>query len=185
EATTTYTYDGLNRLTGIVRPLGNPVSIVWGRNSRLAQRGVYRETTTYDAYGRETEVRVEGGASGPIVQTHQYDALNRRIFSSYFNLLTGTQYVYDTLGRLTFTGHVATPQLSGAFTVAGGSRSTTFLGKTVRNTNERGLVYQMVYRGYGNPDRLDLMQVIAPDPSANVVFTRNGLGQTLTAQQAG
>jgi YD repeat-containing protein len=184
-ATTTYTYDGLNRLTRIARPLGNPVSIIWGSNSRLVQRGSYRETTSYDPYGRESQVQVEGGASGPIVQTHRYDAVNRKIFSSYFNRPSGTVYQYDPLGRLFFTGHVSTPLPSGLFTVNGGFRLSSYSGKTVRNTNERGLVYQMVYRGYGSPDRLDLMEVIAPDPSANAVFTRNGLGQTLSVQQAG
>jgi YD repeat-containing protein len=184
-ATTTYAYDGLNRLTQIARPLGNPVTITWGQISRVVQRGSYRESTTFDAYGRATNVQVDGGVSGSIVQTHRYDPLNRRIFSSYFNQTTGTSYQYDPLGRLFSTGHVATPTPQGAFNVAGGSRRLGFFGKTVVSTNERGFASTLVHRGFGDPDRLELMELIAPDPSASVLFTRNGLGQVLSAVQAG
>jgi len=184
-AVTTYAFDGLNRLKAIVHPTGNPVSITWGQNSRVVQRAPYREFTTFDAYGRTVSVQLDGGASGSIVQTSQYDPVNRKIFSSYFNQAAGTLYQYDPLGRIFSTSNVAKPTPSGLFTVAGGSRTSRFAFSTVQNTNERGLTYEMDYRGYGDPDHLDLLQIIAPDPAANVVFTRNGLGQPLTAQQAG
>jgi len=184
-AVTTYAFDGLNRLKAIVHPTGNPVSITWGQNSRVVQRAPYREFTTFDAYGRTVSVQLDGGASGSIVQTSQYDPVNRKIFSSYFNQAAGTLYQYDPLGRIFSTSNVAKPAPSGLFTVAGGSRTSRFAFSTVQNTNERGLTYEMDYRGYGDPDHLDLLQIIAPDPAANVVFTRNGLGQPLTVQQAG
>jgi YD repeat-containing protein len=184
-AATTYTYDGLNRLTAITHPLGNPVSITWGSNSRVVQRGQYRETTTYDEFGRSTRVQVDGGAGGSIVHTNRYDSLNRKVFSSYFNRSAGTLYQYDPLGRLTFTGHVATPNPSGTYSVTGGTRTTNYSFNTIKSTNERGFFHILSYRGYGSPDNLDLMRIDAPDPSASVAITRNGLGQPLTIQQAG
>jgi len=184
-ATTTYSYDGLSRLTAIVHPTGNPVSITWGQNTRVVQRGPYQEFTAFDGYGRAGLVELSGGASGPIAQFHRFDSVNRKIFSSYFNQSTGTFFQYDPLGRIFATNHVATLNAGGGFTFTGGRRTSFFDRNTVRNTNERGFVYEMRYRGYGDPSKLDLMQVIAPDPAANVVFTRNGLGQPLTVQQAG
>lgn len=184
-ATTTYSYDGLNRLTSIAHPVGNPVTISWGQTSRTVQRGSFTELMTFDGYGREVRQELDGGASGPIVQTHQYDPVNRKIFSSYFNQTTGTYFLNDPLGRVYATYHIATVSPSGGFTYTGGLRYSRFSANTVLNTNERGYTYELDYRGYGDPDHLDLMQIIAPDPSANIVFTRNGLGQPLTIQQAG
>jgi len=183
-AKTTYAYDGLNRLTAITHPTGNPVSIAWGANARVVQRGAYREFTGFDAYGRNQFTQLDGSVSGSIIQSHQYDAVNRKIFSTYFNRPFGTRYEYDALGRIFRTSHVAAPSTFG-FIFSGGQRSSFFAYNTVHNTNERGFEYEMDYRGYGDPDRLDLMQIIAPDPAANVVITRNGLGQPLTVQQAG
>jgi YD repeat-containing protein len=184
-ATTAYAYDGLNRLTSIVHPAGNAVTVTWGQNSRVVQRGSFREFTAFDAYGRESSVQLDGGAAGPIAQTSLYDPVNRKIFASYFNSASGTHYQYDPLGRIFSTSHVATPLPSGLFTATGGRRRSTFAANMVTNTNERGLVYRMTYRGYGDPDRLDLMQIAAPDPAANVAITRNGLGQPLAITQAG
>ena len=181
-ATTSYGYDGLNRLTSIVHPVGNPVSITWGANARVVQRGSYREFMTFDSYGRNDTTQVDGGASGSIIQRHQYDAINRRIFSSYFNQTVGTAYLYDALGRVFLTRNIAVGP-SGSFT--GGQRSSFFNSNRVLNVNERGILYEMDYRGYGDPDRLDLVKIVAPDPAANVDITRNGLGQPLTVTQAG
>src|SRR5882672_2605079 len=183
-ATTGYAYDGLNRLTSITHPIGNPVTITWGQTTRVVQRGPFREFTSFDAYGRKQSLQLDGSASGSIVQSCQYDPVNRKVFESYFNQPTGTLYTYDPLGRIALTGHVAQPGLFG-FTVNGGTRTSTFLQNTVKNTNERGLQYVMNYRGYGTPDHLDLMQIAAPDPAANTVLTRNGLGQPLTIAQGG
>lgn len=180
-ATTQYAYDGLNRLTRIVHPVGSPVDISWSIFERKVKRGSYVETTKFDGYGRTSKVTLDGGSSGPITQTFAYDALNRNIFASYPNQSVGTFTDYDALGRVYAVYHVAKP--NGVYT--GGSRSSYFAFNKVRNTNERGLVHEMAYRSYGSPDGMELLQVTAPDPSASVQMTLNGLGQPLTIDQAG
>jgi YD repeat-containing protein len=186
---TRYAYDSLNRLTAITLPAGNPVTIAWGTNSRVVQRGLFKETTTYDGYGRATRVLTEGGAVGPITQNHRYDALGRKTFTTYPNQTVGTAFRYDALGRVTITGHVVIPG-GGGLTIfgdkiTGGFTTSKYASNRVINTTERNLAYTLTYRGYGSPDRLELMQVEAPEATANVAITRNGIGQPLTVQQGG
>lgn len=183
---TSYAYDGLNRLLSIVHPAGNPVAVTWSANNRIVRRGAYTETTNYDAYGRVANVTVNGGSSGPITQTSRYDALDRKIFASYPNRSTGTFFRYDALGRNFATYHVAQiANNANGFTFTGGRRTSYFDTNKVLSTNERNLTYDLRYRGYGSADNLDLLQVLAPDPTANIQITRNGLGQILTVEQGG
>ena len=183
---TSYTYDGLNRLLSIVHPTGNPVAIAWGGTNRIVRRGAYAETTNFDAYGRVANVTVAGGSSGPITQTSRYDALDRKIFSSYPNQTTGTFFRYDALGRNFATYHVARIATNAnGFAFIGGRRISFFDRNMARSTNERNLTYEMIYRGYGSPESLDLLQILTPDPTANIQMTRNGLGQILTVTQGG
>lgn len=202
-ATTNYSYDGLNRLTHIGHPIGNPVSISWTPFQRQVQRGSYVETTKFDGYGRVARTTVDGGSGGSITQTHLYDPLGRKIFSSYFNSPFGTYTEYDVLGRPYAVYHVAqavgsyiggghashslspTSHLWTIGSYTGGKRTSYFGGNSVLNTNERNFAYRMDYRAYGNPDGMELVAIQAPDLSANVVLTLNGLGQPLTIQQAG
>lgn len=162
--TTAFTYDGLNRLTSIVHPTGNPVTISWAPNERVVRRGGYTETTDYDGYGRAASVKLDGGAGGSIVQTHAYDSVNRTIFSSYPNQSTGTFFQYDVLGRPYAIYHIAqlnTPSF-GAFTYLGGKQTNYYSYNTVQRKDERGLLYTYTYRGYGDPNKLELTAVNAP-----------------------
>lgn len=181
NSTVKFTYDLLNRLISITHPVGNPVSIVWQPLKRIVTRGGYTETTNFDNYGRATTVTLSGGGGGPITQTYAYDPLGRKIFSSYPNQAVGTYSKYDILGRPFAVYHVAQP--NGSYT--GGKRTSYFNGNKVVNTNERAYPTELTYRGYGNPDALDLMQVAAPEAAASVSMTRNGLGQILSVMQGG
>ncbi|WP_171013969.1 RHS repeat protein [Chitinivorax sp. B] len=74
---TGYSYDGLNRLTGISFPKGNPVSIHWQANQRTLQRGPLVDTKYFDGFGRVIK-QVKGGVA---VRT-EYDVLGRKTFQS-------------------------------------------------------------------------------------------------------
>jgi YD repeat-containing protein len=178
-AQTTYTYDGLNRLTSIVHPTGNPVSITWTPNSRTVTRGGYTEYTTFDGFGRPLSVKHSGGVGGDITQTYVNDVLGRRIFASYPNMSTGDFFAYTRMGQPIWVVHGADP--GGQTGITG--RSYYYAGNTIQLTNERGKVFTYAYRGYSDPDKLDLMSVAAPETAASQTFTRNGLGQVTSVTQ--
>ncbi len=133
-AATDYGYDDLNRLTSVTHPVGNPVTIVWGVNTRTTQRGNYTEVVTFDGFGREAEVRHTDAATGSaVLQSHAYDPLGRRIFTSYPNAAIGTGYVYDPLGRVQLIGHGSDRDVH----FASSWRSYYYASNTVKLTNER------------------------------------------------
>jgi YD repeat-containing protein len=182
--TTQYAYDGLNRLTSIVHPVGNPVSVTWLSNERQVQRGAYLERTLFDGYGRVSSVRHEGGSGvTQIVQNNLYDPLGRKIFRSYPNQATGTAIRYDVLGRAYAVLHVATPQGSGQFTNTGGQRTSYFQGSQISTVNENGNTFTNIYRTFGDPDKSALSRIVTPIAGANVDITRNGLDQVTQLQQ--
>ena len=98
--TTAFTYDGLNRLTGIDYPLGSDVTIDWNATNKLLTRGVYRETIEWDGFDRDIRRRRQDLASGNSYTTNfDYDELGRRVFASDINSSNGTGWEYDAVGR--------------------------------------------------------------------------------------
>ena len=191
-ATTSYTYDGLNRLTGITHPLGNPVTVAWETSSvhsappvltRTVVRGSYKEVVTYDAFGRESQIQhIDTGAGNDtITQTYRYDQIGRRIFSSYPNNPLGSGFVYDILGRPLAIYHVFDP----VYGTSTSGRVFFYTNYTVELTNERNKVTTYAYRTYGDPGQRDLLSVTAPEPGASLALTRNGLGQMTQVVQDG
>ncbi len=67
--TTKYEYDGLNRITKVTKPIGNPVTIAYTPTSKTATRGGLVETTVYDGFGRTTAVNL-GGILAALPTTH-------------------------------------------------------------------------------------------------------------------
>jgi YD repeat-containing protein len=186
--TTGYAYDGLNRLTAIVHPVGNPVSITWLSNERDVQRGSYLETSLFDAYGRLSSVQHSGGSGiTPITQSYLYDPLGRRIFTSYPNQSVGVAKTYDMLGRTTATMYVATPAgPTGVFSVAGGQSTTTYYLNQHQFFNERGIEYVSSFRAYGDPDEAELVEYFNQSETASQInLSLNGLGQPLQITQGG
>jgi YD repeat-containing protein len=182
NATTSYGYDGLNRLTSITHPRGNPVTVTWAANTRTVTRGNYQEVVTFDGFGRQSQVQHTDTASSEVItQTYGYDALGRKIFASYPNDTIGTYFVYDILGETLGIYHGADAQ--GA--THSSTRTFQFVDNTVHMTNERAYEYVYTYRAYGDPDHRDLMSITAPDPASSVTIERNGLGQMTQAVQDG
>jgi RHS repeat-associated protein len=154
---TGFGYDALNRLTGIIYPINDPVSIVWNANSGVLTRGVYQETTTYDGFGRET-VKVNNQRS----INKSYDALGN-ITEVYLPSQPNTIPVnclgnhncdrieYDDLQRITTTTHSDNSIKTYDY---------LSLGK-VRITDERGKTKLMSYRALGDLSASELMQIAA------------------------
>jgi YD repeat-containing protein len=167
--TTLYTYDGLNRLTSVTPPSGYAQTITYTPTSKTSVRGTLTETTQYDPFGRVASV-----TRGGIKTTRTYDAYSRLTFISDPNATVGTSYQYDVLGRVI------------KVTNADATFQTTAYGPATRVvTDERGKVTTYTYRGYGDPDKLSLMAITAPDPAANVALDRNTREQVTSVTQGG
>lgn len=167
--TTSYTYDGLNRLTGITRPAGSPVTVSWSGTGRTVTRGTYSQATTFDGFGRPSYLNTNG-----VTQDLNYNALGHKTFESYYSTTSGDSYGVDVLGRVTSVSHPDSTSRSIAYQA----------GNVVRITNERGHATNYTYRSYGDPDKKDLMRIDAPE-TVSTVFTRDVLGLPETVAQGG
>lgn len=195
---TQYTYDELNRLSKVVPPIGNPSIIQRDTNgsvcvdrgygcewlpipSKRVTRGNFEESTLFDGFGRETDVTKRDQSTSIFVRrAYRYDALGRKLIEAYpttsSNAIVNTlgqvslpsvQYSYDPLGRLTKITHAD-----------GKPRQLQYLaGNQVKVTNENAKVTTYTYRSFGDPDQRELTSVTAPVAAANMVITRNALGQ--------
>jgi len=169
QRTSTYSYDGLNRITGVGYPVGNAVGITHNATSKVATRGTLQESTQYDGFGRARTVTLGG-----ISRTYGYDPLGRSTFISNPGVAGGTTYGYDILNRV---GQVTN--------VDGTSRVISYGAgfRTVRN--ERNVSTTYVYKGYGDPDQVFLLQVRPPDASANIDITRDARDLVRSVAQGG
>ena len=168
-STTSYTYDGLNRLTRITPPLGNATVISYGQTTKSATRGSLTETTVYDGFGRPTTVTLGG-----IARTYQYDTLGRTTFVSNPGGNVGTSYQYDILDRVTSVINADSTNRVMSFGAG---------AKTVRD--ERGYYTTYNYRAFGDPGQQLLMSIAASDTSANLTIERNARDQVTTVTQGG
>jgi len=99
---TAFTYDDLNRLTGIDYPTGSRVSIDWRANGKTLTRGTYRENADWDGFGREIRsTRKDLGSGDTYESTFDYDAAGRKVFASDVNSVSGIGWEYDVIGRVT------------------------------------------------------------------------------------
>jgi YD repeat-containing protein len=169
QRTTTYTYDGLNRVTGITPPIGSPTAISYTATSKTAARGALTETTNYDGFGRPASITLGG-----IARSYQHDALGRMTFASNPGASVGTTYQYDMLDRVT--------RITNADNTL---RAISFGAGSKTITDERSNATRYNYRSYGDPAYQVLASVVAPDASANVSISVNGRDLIDSISQAG
>lgn len=168
--TTTFTYDGLNRLTSTTFPAGNQKHISYSQSANVATRGGLIETTELDPFGRLAAV-----ALGGVRIFYAYDYFGRRTFTSQPDANVGTTHEYDIFGRLSRQVNA-----DGTYRLInyGGNNTTTV-------TDERSNISVFTYRSYGNPDERSLMGVASPEPSMNISLARNARDQVTSASQGG
>lgn len=173
--TTTFGYDGLNRVIRITPPLGNQTTIAYTATTKTATRGSLQEITTFDGFGRAINVTTGGVASAT-----SYDSLGRKTFGSIVGYPSiGHSFQYDILSRVTRITHNADASFR-TFTYSATAGVPTL---TVRD--ERAFVTTHAYRAYGDPDAPLVMSITAPVAAANVTLARNGRGLVTSAVQAG
>lgn len=174
-ATTSYEYDGLNRLKRITRPVGNPTTITYTATVSTATRGSLVQTTSVNGFGRVINV-----TTGGLAVTSQFDPLGRKTFASIVgNATIGHSFQYDMLNRPVKITHNAD----------GSSRGFTYGASggipTLAVRDERNQVTTHAFRAYGDPDHTLVMAITAPVASASVSIERNGRGLVTSAIQGG
>lgn len=167
--TTTYLYDGLNRVTSISHPIGSPVSVAYGATSKTTTRGDLKEITTYNNFGDVITLSLGG-----ISRTFTVDPLGRKTFESDPGVKTGTSFQYDMLNR-----PIKIVNADGT------AQSISFLRDTKKIVDERGKATTFIYRAYGSPDQQFLMGISASDASANIAIARNSRDLITSVTQAG
>ncbi len=167
--TTNYSYDGLNRVTSIIPPLGNTVFISYGTASKTATRGILSESTIYDGFGKPTSVTLGG-----ITTSYRYDTLGRMTFESNPGDTIGATTTYDILDRPSRITNADNTSVNISY--GAGTKSVT---------DENNTTTQYTYRSYGSPSQQLLMQVTAADATANVSLVRNSKGLVTSMTQAG
>ena len=177
NVTTGFTFDGMNRVTGITHPTGNPVTVAWLPISRTVTRGNAVEVTNFDVFGRVASVTYPRIGPG-LTTTYTTDALGRRIYTDPPGG-GGTRVDYDINNRVA----AVYQGCSGYAGSCGSARYNFWQANQLLVVDELGNVTTYTYRGFGDADQLQLMTVTTPGNLADVSYQRNGLGQILQATQ--
>ncbi|TQV68301.1 hypothetical protein FKG94_23725 [Exilibacterium tricleocarpae] len=169
--TTRFTYDSLNRLSGIDFPLNADASISYQTQGstykRILNRGGYQQTETFDGFGRliQTE-RKDVNLNEAITLSTQYDALGRAVFTSYPNSISGVSYEHDSLDRVTRERHP-----DGVY------RQYRYNDTEMTLINERSHVTKYVYRMYGVDQGKQALHYIESPESSATIIDRNVFDQ--------
>lgn len=175
--TTSFSYDTLNRLTGIDYPINADLTIAYdasgGSSRRTLTRGNYRQTELINDFGQTVRTERSDQLSGQVIyKTHSFDALGRQTFISYPNSTIGLTTTFDPLGRILRTEH------------PDGSRvSYTYDDQQVVVLNERDSRTEYIYLIYGANDASQLPYFITQDRNVGTIIGRDSLGNTTSVMQ--
>lgn len=171
--TTSYTYDGLNRLKSIDFPQGDSVSVSYTANHRTLSRGVFQQIDYYDQLGREIQVdHIDTASNETITTTYAYDQLSRKTFISQPGDTRGTDYEFDALGRVLKEDH-----FDGTFV------SYLYDGLNLTVTDQLAKATTYNYRQYGSDYGSRSISAISQPDSVVTKITRNTLGMVTTIFQ--
>ncbi|MDG6348791.1 hypothetical protein QAA18_08595 [Luteimonas sp. 8-5] len=193
--TTSYTYDAMGQLTGIVRPTGDsttwetttrsfaPVStteygLAAGHFRESISTGNARKLVYYDALLRPRVIREYDAANEAATKRFQrfdYDLEGRTTFAAYpgtsDTLGTGTWTEYDALGRVTSVAQDT--ELSPSLQVT----TTQYLsGARVRTTSPLGQQTTTTYMAYGQPS-MDWPVLIQAPEGVTTTIVRDAFGK--------
>jgi len=173
--TTSFTYDGLNRLTRIDYPLGSDVTIAWNATGKVLLRGAYQESVDWDGFGQKIRLTRKDLVSGDSYRrAFDYDESGRKIFSSDVNSPNGIGWEYDVIGRTIRT-----------INQDGTSRSVVHQGahrELHRDENDNVVDYR--YQVYGSPENRYLNWTIAPE-GVGTRISRDAYGNITGVFQGG
>jgi YD repeat-containing protein len=170
--TTSYTYDDLNRLTGIDYPVKADVTISYdqqsGASSRVLTRHQYRQTELINDFGQTTRTERHDRQSGEtIYKTMSFDSLGRQTFISYPNSSIGLTTSYDALGRITRTEH---PDSSAV--------EYSYNDVSVDVLNERNMLSEYLYLMFGVDDSSQAPYRIVQNSNVATIVDRDVMGNT-------
>lgn len=193
---TAYQYDQLNRVTKITPPAGLAIEVFWNMPDpdgnfgagRLITRGNSREFTWRDGFDRPIKIRSSDTLRGETLeQIMRYDNTGRKVFTSY--PYSGNPLAIKGMGLKYGIGNQVIEAIHdfdpAAPDVPRPSRKVEDMGQLINVTNERGKLFQYIYRHYGSHDQRDLLEVKTPEPGTNMLIVRNGVGQPTSIKQDG
>lgn len=159
-----YSYDALGQLTGSTNPAGQTITRTYGDDHRLSQISYPDGTTrdlTYDAMGNVIAQK-ESGNGLNIDTGYEYDELGRVLSVVNGDGVTIAAYGYDTNSNVTSTRN-ANPV----------SRTLQYdaLNRLVTETDELGYSHTTQYNSH------DAVTQYTDSNSASTTYTRNGLDQ--------
>jgi YD repeat-containing protein len=175
--TTSYTYDDLNRLTGIDYPINADVTIAYdaqgGASRRALTRNQYRQIELINDFGQTIRTeRHDQQSAQSIYKTMSFDALGRQTFMSYPNDTIGITTVYDSLGRVSRTQH---PDLQ--------SVNYTYDDQTVVVLNERNYRSEYIYLIVGVDDSKQEPYRIVQNFDVATIIERDAFSNTTKVLQ--
>ena len=180
--TTSFTYDGVDRLIEIDRPIGHDISVTYAGNSSMTvTAGPYREIRLLDGFNNATQRTLADTELGiNRYWNFEYDNEGKRTFASVPSAVSsetrGTDTRYDALGRIV-------SQLTPAGLTTYEHRSHN----QIRVTNPRSHVTASDYQSYGHPDNRMLTRIDQPSASGPIVtvLSKNSAGKLLSVSQGG
>ncbi|WP_300497781.1 hypothetical protein [Marinobacter sp.] len=171
--TTFYTWDDLNRLTGIDFPIHADVSVSYDDSSAVLTRGNYKETRSFDGFWRGLGIKREDTSTSTFTEvTRTLDAVGNLTFESYPNSTQGKTIAYDALQRVT---SIAFPDQT--------SRTFSYpIGYEVRETDENGHETVKTIVSHGTMDSSWLSYTQSPE-GIGTSIARDGLGNVFRVFQ--
>lgn len=166
--TTSFTYDKVNRISGIFPPEGYSVSIIYDKYKSVLTKGNYRLIKYFDGFGRVTRVNHKDIQNSPLsISTGtDYDVFGRQ------------SYIYNPSASSSFSKYIKKDYdvLNRAVKVTHQDNSTTttsFLNATnvVKIKDEEGKYTNYHYRSYGDPDEKQLIKIENLNANGSVANT--------------
>lgn len=186
NATTSYSYDGIGRLTQLMPPSPwNATNISYSYSGgylyQTATHGSQQTVTTYNTMLWPIQVLSQSlsGGGNSIYTNTSYDWAGRKTFaslpSSSAGSAIGTASTYDALGRIVQQQETAT---------GGGNTSFAYLaGNATWVTDPSGNVITTTKSGFGSPDDGDVIQVTKPN-GVSASYNFDIYGNLLSLTQA-
>jgi YD repeat-containing protein len=155
--TTSFGYDGLNRLTSITPPPSGEAQTTIEYDNLGAQSVTFRKSDSFAQHFLDGFVRPIGTLSTTGVQTEiDYDACGRKVYESLpFDLVTpnvGESFTYDPLGRMKSMTHPDNTKID-----------LSYSGNSLTVKNERNINTTLNYASFGDPDEKRLSSVLDAD----------------------